>query len=80
MSQDSSPEAPSDGPDDPNADVATLGYEAARDELVAIVSRLEGGTVGLEDAMTLWARGEALAQHCADWLDRAEARIATATG
>ena len=25
--------------------------------------------------MGLWQRGEALAAHCASWLDRAEARI-----
>ena len=60
---------------DANADVAQLSYEAARDELVDIVSRLENGQVGLEDSMGLWQRGEALAAHCARWLDDAEARL-----
>ncbi len=63
------------GEDDPNADVAALSYEAARDELVDIVARLENGQAGLEESMNLWARGEALAAHCATWLDAAEARI-----
>jgi exodeoxyribonuclease VII small subunit len=61
--------------DDPNADVAALSYEQARDELVDIVARLENGSVGLEHSMDLWQRGEALAAHCATWLDSAEARI-----
>ncbi len=65
-------------PDAPNADVAWLGYEQARDELVDIVARLENGQAGLEDSMRLWERGEALAAHCARWLDRAEERIAAA--
>jgi exodeoxyribonuclease VII small subunit len=62
---------------DEDADVAAMSYEQARDELVDIVARLENGQVGLEDSMVLWARGEALAAHCARWLDSAEARITT---
>lgn len=60
---------------DPNADVAELSYEAARDELATIVATMEAGTVGLEESMTLWQRGEALAAHCGTWLDRAEAVV-----
>lgn len=60
---------------DANADVADMSYEAARDELVDIVARLENGQVGLEDSMGLWQRGEALAAHCAQWLDQAEAKL-----
>ncbi|GAA4406884.1 hypothetical protein GCM10023168_22330 [Fodinibacter luteus] len=56
-------------------DVAAMSYEQARDELVDIVARLENGQAGLEESMLLWQRGEALAAHCATWLDRAEARI-----
>lgn len=68
------PAAPGDA-DGPNADVGALSYEQARDELVDIVARLENGQAGLEESMGLWQRGEALAAHCATWLDRAEARI-----
>jgi len=56
-------------------DIANLSYEQARDELIAIVSQLEGGQIGLEDSMTLWQRGEALASHCTTWLDGAEAQL-----
>lgn len=56
-------------------DVSSLSYEAAREELVMIVSRLESGQVPLEDSMRLWERGEALADHCAAWLDGAERRL-----
>ena len=56
-------------------DIASMSYEQARDELVDIVARLENGESGLEESMGLWQRGEALAAHCASWLDRAEARI-----
>ena len=61
--------------DGANADVAEMSYEAARDELVDIVARLENGQVGLEDSMGLWQRGEVLAAHCAQWLDEAEAKL-----
>ncbi|CCH73311.1 exodeoxyribonuclease VII small subunit [Nostocoides australiense] len=57
-------------------DVAEFSYEQARDELVDVVARLEGGQVGLEESMTLWRRGEALAAHCTAWLTQAEAAVA----
>lgn len=58
-------------------DVADLGYEEARQELVELVARLEGGQAGLEESMRLWQRGEALAAHCEAWLDKAEASLAS---
>ena len=58
-------------------DVADLGYEEARQELVELVARLEGGQAGLEESMQLWERGEALAAHCQSWLDKAEASLAS---
>lgn len=63
-------------PDQPNADVAAMPYERAREELVSVVQRLESGQVPLEDALTLWERGEALATRCQTWLDEARARLA----
>lgn len=59
--------------------VADLGYEDARDELVAIVSRIEGGNVSLEESMRLWERGEALAAHCQAKLDQAQDQLDRAT-
>jgi|DEB19_MinimDraft_2_1074335.scaffolds.fasta_scaffold220694_1 exodeoxyribonuclease VII small subunit len=59
----------------PNADVAELSYEAARDELVQVVAQLEQGNVTLEASMALWERGEALAAQCEKWLSGARARL-----
>ncbi|MBO3129729.1 exodeoxyribonuclease VII small subunit [Dermatophilus congolensis] len=56
-------------------DVAELTYEQARDQLIGVVQRLESGQAPLEETMALWERGEALAEHCSSWLDKAEKRI-----
>jgi len=63
-------------------DITDLTYEQARDQLISIVAQLEGGQIGLEESMTLWQRGEALATHCHTWLDGAEVRLTSgsATG
>ncbi|WP_146845600.1 exodeoxyribonuclease VII small subunit [Cellulomonas terrae] len=66
---------PSASSPDPNADVAALGYEEARDELVAVVARLEAGAATLEESLALWERGEALATRCQEWLDGARERL-----
>lgn len=57
------------------ADVAELSYEAARDQLVEVVRRLESGQGGLEDSIGLWERGEMLARRCQQWLDGARERL-----
>jgi exodeoxyribonuclease VII small subunit len=56
-------------------EVASLSYEEAKDELVAIVATLESGSASLEESMRLWERGEALATHCTHWLDQAQAAV-----
>jgi exodeoxyribonuclease VII small subunit len=61
-------------------DPAQLPYEAARDELVDIVRRLESGGSDLEESLALWERGEALAARCQEVLDGAIARLDAATG
>lgn len=68
---DTSPASPA--PDAPG--IADLSYEQARDELVAVVSRLEAGGATLEESLALWERGEALAARCQQWLDGARARL-----
>lgn len=62
----------------PTADVANLSYEQARDELVAVVGKLEQGGITLEESITLWERGEALAARCEEWLEGARARLEAA--
>ena len=61
MSQPASPAGPS--------------YEAARDELVEVVRKLEAGGATLEESLALWERGEELAAVCQRWLDGAQARL-----
>lgn len=53
-------------------------YEQARDELTELVKRLEAGGLTLEQSLQLWERGEELAAICAEWLEGARARLATA--
>lgn len=62
-------------PDQPVPDETTPSYEQAREELVEVVRRLETGGVTLEESLTLWERGEALAAICQQWLDGARARL-----
>jgi len=56
-------------------DIAALSYEAARDQLVEVVRRLESGQGGLEESISLWERGEMLARRCQQWLDGARERL-----
>ena len=60
-------------------DPQSLGYEEARDELVRIVQTLEGGQAPLEDTLTMWERGEALAARCSQILDGAQERLSGRT-
>jgi exodeoxyribonuclease VII small subunit len=50
-------------------------YEAAREELIEVVRKLEAGGVPLEESLALWERGEHLATVCQQWLDGARARL-----
>ncbi len=53
-------------------------YEAAREELIEVVRRLEAGGITLEESLALWERGEQLAKTCQEWLDGARERLAAA--
>jgi exodeoxyribonuclease VII small subunit len=52
-----------------------LTYEQARTELAGVVERLETGGSSLEESLSLWERGEKLADVCQTWLDGARDRI-----
>ncbi|MEV0328513.1 exodeoxyribonuclease VII small subunit [Micromonospora echinospora] len=52
-----------------------LSYEQARAELASVVERLEAGGTSLEESLSLWERGERLAEVCQHWLDGARARL-----
>jgi exodeoxyribonuclease VII small subunit len=59
-------------------DVASMSFEAARDELASIVASLEKGSASLDESVTMWERGEALAARCEEWLTGARARLEAA--
>jgi exodeoxyribonuclease VII small subunit len=53
------------------------GYEQAREELAAVVAKLEAGGLSLEDSLALWERGESLARTCERHLAGARERVET---
>ena len=57
-----------------DAGIAGLSYEEAREQLIAVVGRLEAGGASLEESLALWERGEALATRCEEWLEGARKR------
>lgn len=57
------------------AEIATFGYERARDELINVVKMLEQGGMDLDESLTLWERGEALAARCEEHLAGARTRV-----
>lgn len=59
-------------------DLSELSYEQAREELVAVVQRLESGGAPLAESLALWERGEKLAAICQRWLDGAKATVEAA--
>ncbi|MFC5380705.1 exodeoxyribonuclease VII small subunit [Aquipuribacter nitratireducens] len=61
--------------DDSLPEPGDMTYEAARDELVDVVRRLESGGADLEESLRLWERGEALAARCQEVLDGALRRL-----
>lgn len=86
-----SPSRKNDGATAPTGDAQTSGgaqrsgdtadavsYEHARDELADVVQRLEAGGLNLDESLTLWERGEALARICQRFLDGARQRVQSA--
>jgi exodeoxyribonuclease VII small subunit len=61
-------------PNDQDA-VASLSFETALKELETIVAKLETGDTALDEAITLYTRGEALRAQCEKRLKDAQARI-----
>jgi exodeoxyribonuclease VII small subunit len=52
-----------------------LSYEAAREELIEVVRKLEQGGITLEESLALWQRGEQLATICQAKLDGARKQL-----
>ncbi|MCH1868115.1 exodeoxyribonuclease VII small subunit [Nocardioides sp. CFH 31398] len=57
-----------------------LGYEAAREQLIEVVGRLESGGTSLEESLRLWEQAEELARTCQTWLDGARERLDAVLG
>lgn len=55
--------------------VEQLSFEAAQAELERVVEALEDRHTGLDDALALWERGEALHAWCRSRLDHAAERM-----
>jgi len=56
-------------------EIKGLTYEQAFAELETVVETLESGQLPLEQALTLYERGQLLAQFCGNLLDQAELKI-----
>lgn len=52
-----------------------LTFEQAREQLAAVVERLQSGTETLQESLDLWERGELLAQRCEEFLSAARERV-----
>jgi exodeoxyribonuclease VII small subunit len=55
--------------------VTEPSFEESQRELEGIVQRLESGEASLDEAITLWERGEELYRICSSKLDSAQGRI-----
>lgn len=55
-------------------------FEAALAELETLVERMEGGDLGLDESITAYERGAALAQVCRQRLEAAEQQVAVLQG
>jgi len=60
--------------------VEELTYEEAFAELEGIVNVLEGEQRSLEEAMSLFERGQVLVQRCSELLDSAEIKVRELSG
>jgi len=56
-------------------DLGEMSFEDALKALEDVVRRLEGGDAPLDEAIGLYARGDALRAHCQARLDAAQVRI-----
>ncbi len=60
--------------------VDQLTYEAAFAELQTIIESLEGEQSSLDEATSLYERGQSLVKRCAELLDKAELKVKQLSG
>ena len=56
-------------------EITKMSFEEAFAELEATVARLEKGDLPLQESLTLFERGQALAAHCGVQLDAADLKV-----
>lgn len=56
-------------------DIAKLSFEDALKELEALKIKMESGNIPLDDALTLFERGNALKSHCERILANAKMKV-----
>jgi exodeoxyribonuclease VII small subunit len=57
------------------SDISELSFETAYAELEQIISKLDEGSLPLEESVGLYERGRKLSEHCQSLLDKAELRV-----
>ena len=55
--------------------IANLSFEEAYAQLEELVARLETGNLPLEESVSLYEQGQALARRCEELLEAAELRV-----
>ena len=60
--------------------IEQLTYEEAYGDLEGIVAALERGDQPLEEALSLFERGQLLTKHCAELLAKAELKVQELSG
>lgn len=63
-----------------DSDFEKLTYEQALTELETLVTSLEVENLSLESTLAMFERGQMLARHCAELLDRAELKVQQLSG
>ena len=60
---------------DMTKEISELAFEQALRELEVTVAKLEAGELTLEESLALFERGQKLAAHCNDLLEKASLRV-----
>ena len=61
-------------------EISELAFEQALRDLEETVTKLEAGDLTLEESLALFERGQKLATHCNDLLEKASLRVEQLTG
>jgi exodeoxyribonuclease VII small subunit len=68
------------GADEAAAEALPESYEVALAELDALVARMEGGSLSLEESLTAYRRGAVLVKFCQQQLEKVEQQVRVLDG